>query len=357
MYGSILQYLQVRDAAINAAVDPTDLTAQEEGAVVTAISALAGTNEFAAAVAGAVANGDTRVSVDAAAGFIISPEMSAAATAYATKAKVCHMIQLPAALGGGNINTCLPDAGSHLTGANLAAAHDPAATLIYSPVAITGPGADGIIGGANAADDVVIANTTANGGALLPSIGITPDATALQTTGLCTLWGIFTDATIEAAVTSPYVEAANTDGIQVGANETCYGTADTTAGLISTGFEQSLKGNEMPFSDLTVSMGIAYTFQTNNLEVTPRLDYYYRSESNQSVFNIEQNKVPAWDEINFRLNIVPTNGDWRVVFYGQNLTDERNITATAITNSSTSHTNTTFVREPRSFGFQFGIDF
>ena len=113
----------------------------------------------------------------------------------------------------------------------------------------------------------------------------------------------------------------------------------------------------MPFSDLTVSMGIAYTFQTNNLEVTPRLDYYYRSESNQSVFNIEQNKVPAWDEINFRLNIVPTNGDWRVIFYGQNLTDERNITATAITNSSTSHTNTTFVREPRSFGFQFGIDF
>ena len=363
MYGSILQYIQVRDAAINAAVDPTDLTALEEADVVTAISALAGTNEFAAAVAGAVGAGGTRVSVDAAAGFIISPEMSAAATAYATKAKVCHMIQLPAALGGSNINTCLPDAGSHLTGTNLAGDHDPAATLIYSPVAITGPGADGIIGGANAADDVVIADVAANGGALLPSVGITPDATALQTTGLCALWDIFTGGTaataaIPGAVTSPYSEdGGQTDGIQVGANETCYGTATTDAGLISTGFEQSLKGNEMPFSDLTVSLGIAYTFQTDNLEVTPRLDYYYRSESNQSVFNIQQNKVPAWDEVNFRLNIVPTNGDWRVIFYGQNLTDERNITATAITNSSTSHTNTTFVREPRSFGFQFGIDF
>ena len=113
----------------------------------------------------------------------------------------------------------------------------------------------------------------------------------------------------------------------------------------------------MPFSDVTVSLGLAYTFQTNNLEVTPRLDYYYRSDSNQSVFNIEQNKVEAWDEVNFRLNIVPTNGDWRVIFYGQNLTDERNVTATAITNSSTSHTNSVFVREPRSFGLQFGIDF
>ncbi len=357
MYGSILQYLQVRDAAINAAVDPNDLTALEEGAVVTAISALAGTNEFAAAVAGAVQGGDTRESVDAAAGFIINPEHSAAATAYATKSQVCHLIQLPAALGGDNINTCLPDAGSHLTGNNLAGAHDPTATLIYSPVAITGPGADGIVGGANAADDVVIADVAANGGALLPSVGITPDATALQTTGLCTLWNIFTDDTIAAAVTSPYVEAAGTDGIQTNATEACYGTAQKTAGLISTGFEQSLKGNEMPFSDLTVSLGIAYTFQAKNVEVTPRLDYYYRSESNQSVFNIDQNKVPAWDEINFRLNIVPTNGDWRVIFYGQNLTDERNITATAITNSSTSHTNTTFVREPRSFGIQFGIDF
>ena len=87
------------------------------------------------------------------------------------------------------------------------------------------------------------------------------------------------------------------------------------------------------------------------------MDYYYRGEATQNVFDIQQNKIPAWDEINFRLNIVPTNGDWRIVFYGQNLTDERNITATGIGNSSVGHTNATFVREPRSFGFQFGLDF
>jgi len=192
---------------------------------------------------------------------------------------------------------------------------------------------------------------------------------ALQTGGLCTLWGMFTadysgaaaTAVLGGAHTSALTgdDAANptTTGIVTNANEACYGTATKSAGLISSGNEQSLKGNPMPFSDVTLSLGIAYTFQANNVEVTPRLDYYYRSESTQGVFNIQQNKVPAWDEINFRLNIVPTNGDWRIVFYGQNLTDERNITATAITNSSTSHTNSTFVREPRSFGFQFGIDF
>ncbi len=387
MYGSILQYQAVKAAGIAGAADPTSLTAAEEAALNTTLATLGQTNEFAAGVmltAGAAALANTadlnssggvdaadaalaqnaaRDATDAAAGFIISPELSASATAYGQKAKVCHMIQIDAT---NNINTCLNDARSPLLGTNVASDYDPAATLIYSPVALSNPGPDGILGNA---DDLVITDVAANGGALLPSIGITPDAAALQSTGLCTLWNLFTADYSTAAATAGLGgahtsaltgdDAANpaTTGIVTNANEACYGTATKSAGLISTGLEQSLKGNEMPFSKVTLSLGIAYTFQANNVEVTPRLDYYYRGESNQSVFNINQNKVPAWDEVNFRLNIVPTNGDWRIVFYGQNLTDERNITATAITNSSTSHTNTTFVREPRSFGFQFGIDF
>jgi len=321
----------------------------------------------------------------AASGLIIAPEMNAAATAYGTKSTVCHNLQLPTnggpdgIVGGANaaddidthINTCYPAATAALlgmAGTNLAAGHVPADSLVYSPEVLTTAGADGDY--ATAGDNVLLAGPT---GTLLPSIGILGSGDTIQTTGLCTLWGIFTadftaaataaalgsdGVTFESALTDDDGDAAtNTRGIQTNAAEACYGTATLNPGFISTGNEQSISGNKMPFADVTLSLGLAYTFQTNNLEVTPRLDYYYRSDSNQSVFNIEQNKVPAWDEVNFRLNIVPTNGDWRVVFYGQNLTDERNITATAITNSSTSHTNTTFVREPRSFGLQFGIDF
>ena len=302
--------------------------------------------------------------------------MNAAATAYGTKSTVCHYIQLPDASvaqdGSGftNINTCMPDATAALLGfqgTNLAAGHAPAASLVYSPVAITTAGADGDY--ATAADNVALAGPN---GTLLPSIGILGSGEALQTGGLCALWGALAadysglaaaginhtshltgDDPANAAATGLQI-ATDADG---NATETCVGTATLNPGFISQGNEQSISGNKMPFADVTLSLGLAYTFQTNNLEVTPRLDYYYRSDSNQSVFNIDQNKVEAWDEVNFRLNIVPTNGDWRVIFYGQNLTDERNITATAITNSSTSHTNSTFVREPRSFGLQFGIDF
>ena len=358
IYGSILQ----TTAAATAAAD--------DAALVAGMTALAATNEFAAAaMAQAVGLGAAATAAQqagaitatlAAGGFIIAPEMNAAATAYGDKSTVCHYIQLSAT---NNINTCVPDATATvlgMTGANLSSGHAPTGSLIYSPVEL----AD--------ANGVVLATTAANGGSLLPSIGILGSGETLQTGGLCTLWGIFTadysalaGAGINhtSALTGDDPDNAAATGIQVAqdangnATETCYGTATLNPGFISSGNEQSLSGNQMPFSDVTVSLGLAYTFQTNNLEVTPRLDYYYRSDSNQSVFNIDQNKVEAWDEVNFRLNIVPTNGDWRVIFYGQNLTDERNITATAITNSSTSHTNSTFVREPRSFGLQFGIDF
>ena len=393
---SALQYKMYRDIAIAAntttavgvdgvAGTDDDVTTVDQDAVLTALATataadgatlLSTTNEFfavalgasaAAAAAnavdldesgavdaadGALAGHAARGEIEAALALLGDLEMSAAATAYGTKATVCHMLNISAAA---NINTCLPDAVSHLAGGgagNLAGDHDPTATLIYSPVTLEVNGTE-------------IANAS---GTLLPSISLLGTGDSLQTGGLCKLWDVFTGGTATAAaltagVTSPYSEddgatqGINTDAHGANATETCYGTAELNPGFISSGLEQSLKGNKMPFADVTLSLGLAYTFQTNNLEVTPRLDYYYRSDSNQSVFNIEQNKVPAWDEINFRLNIVPTNGDWRVIFYGQNLTDERNVTATAITNSSTSHTNTVFVREPRSFGFQFGLDF
>ena len=329
-------------------------------------------NEFAMAVAGKMGAAQTtataapgataatiaaavtaaRNATDAAGGLIIDAEMNAPATAYGTRADVCHYIgSLP---GGVAIDTCLPAGVTNVNtgGSNVAAANAPSESLIYSPETVT-------FGG------VTIAGPS---GTLLPSIGILDSGDALQTGGLCILHGIFQTTAIKAGVKAAGGSSWNSsDGIVLsssdpdgdGTNEadTCYNTATTAGALVNSGLSQSLEGNSMPFSDITLSMGIAYTFQTNNLEVTPRLDYYYRSDAPQNVFNIQQNKVAAWDEINFRLNIVPTDGDWRIIFFGQNLTDERNVTATAITNSSQSHTNTVFVREPRSFGIQFGIDF
>ena len=87
------------------------------------------------------------------------------------------------------------------------------------------------------------------------------------------------------------------------------------------------------------------------------MDYYYRSDSYNTIYNVEATKTPAWDEINFSLDIVPTDADWNIRFWAQNLTDERNLTGTGYTADSQSFTLTAFVREPRSFGMSFGLNF
>lgn len=364
IYGNVLQYqLATAGAAAASEAGGGDAAAQNT-AFNGAITALVSTNAFAATVAGqmaaaaaasAAAGGNAAAQAAAAdaardataqaAVLLVPAEMSAAATSYGTKADVCHFI--PSGLpGGAQINTCIPNAFSPN---NVVAGSAPTASLVYSPTV-------------KQVNGVTIAGPD---GTLLPSIGILGTGGALQTGGICMLYGMHINPAVKAAVTGETYNGGN--GIVVGAGDpdgdgtneadTCYNTATTNGLLVNSGLEQSIKGNPMPFSDISLSLGIAYTFQTDNLEVTPRLDYYYRGDAPQNVFNIQQNKIPAWDEINFRLNIVPTDGNWRIVFYGQNLTDERNVTAANITNSSTSHTSSVFVREPRSFGFQFGIDF
>ena len=241
--------------------------------------------------------------------------MSSAAEGYGNLGGVCHFMT---AVGGPN--TCLPAAGGGTA----------SSIQVYSPqqnaTATAGPD-----------------------GTLLPSIVVRGSGAALQTGGVCKLFKAMTDHADSVT--------GGANELTIGANEVCLGTATATGKWLSSGLEQDLSGNEMPFADMTLSMGLAYTFQTNNLEVTPRLDYYYQSEAYSSIFNIETSKIPAWDEWNFSLLVVPTDGDWNIRFWAQNLTDDRNITGTGVGNSSVGHTASVWVREPRSFGMSFGLGF
>ena len=274
-------------------------------------------------------------------GSVLPFELSAPATAYGQKQPVCHMLTLlPGTLGkdyAGNTgaNTCLPLTAGGTQG--LA----PSATLIYSPQEITANLATG---------NVVIAGPE---GTLLPSIGVFGTGPTKQTAGLCNLFNAMVDHA--DSVTGNGTGDAN-ELAYIGTN-TCTNTFNTEGQFISDGVQADLTGNQMPFADMTLSMGIAYTAQAGNLEITPRLDYYYRSDAYNTIYNIEATKTPAWDEFNFSLDIVPTDADWNIRFWVQNLTDERNITGQGYTADSQSFTLTTFVREPRSFGMSFGLGF
>ena len=267
-------------------------------------------------------------------------ELSTPATSYGTKADVCYMIGVMPVSGSdydgkAGANTCLPQ----LAGGTAGIA--PAETLIYSPQDVF---ADLTIPGLGA-QRVKIAGTD---GTLLPSLAVIGSGLSAQTGGVCALF----NAMVEHADV-----VTNTNELSYATGATCANTAAGSGQFVTDGLQADVTGNQMPFADMTLSMGIAYTAQAGNLEITPRLDYYYRSDSFNTIYNVEATKTPAWDEINFSLDLVPTNADWNIRFWVQNLTDERNITGTGYTADSQSFTLTAFVREPRSFGMSFGIGF
>ena len=297
------------------------------------VASIRGTNEIARALTCTAVGdcaGEQALTAADMASNVLPLEMSSAAIGYGNLGGVCHFIP-------GAINTCLPAAVGGTAG--LA----PTATQVYAPTGTTsnvGVGA-GVPG--------VLANDS---GTLLPSIINRGTGTSLQTGGVCKMFKAMTDHADNVTATNE---------LSLAANERCASTVEGGVSIkgkfLSGGLEQNLTGNEMPYPEITMSMGLAYTFQTSNVEVTPRVDYYYQSDAYSSVFNIETQKIKAWDEINFSLVIVPTNADWNVRFWAQNLTDDRNVTGSGVGNSSVGHTTGVFVREGRSFGMSFGIDF
>ena len=256
--------------------------------------------------------------------IIIPVEFSAHATAYGEKGTVCHMLSN---LASGLPQTCIGGAAVGATDGAPAAG----STLLYSPV-------NSSLG------------THSTDGTLLPSIVIRGSGSGQQTDGICKLFTAMHD----------HADSAGTTGaglVQYGANEDCVTTLTKAGSFVSTGLATPITGNEMPFPDLTVSMGLSYTAQAGNLEITPRLDYYYQSDFYSGLYNVESRKISAWDELNFSLRIVPTDADWNIRFYVQNLTDERNITGMGLSASSQGFFSAISLREPRSWGMSFGIDF
>lgn len=304
-----------------------------DAAAATANAGLAATNEIYRALHCTAGDGGTiaadscgtkkALTASAVNNTMIPFESSAAAVGYGNLGQVCHNF---ASVGG--VNSCFPAA----LGGTAAVA--PTASLIYA-------GAE-----ANAT------NTNSTTGMLLPSLVNRATGTDLQTGGIC---GLF------QAMADHAGDVTRNNELSLATGEVCASTVvdgvSVKGKFLSSGLEQNLSGNEMPYPELTMSMGLAYTFQTNNLEVTPRLDYYYQSDAYSSVFNIDAQKIKAWDEFNFSLLIVPTNADWNIRFWAQNLTDDRNVTGSGVGNSSVGHTTGVFVREGRSFGMSFGLGF
>ena len=123
--------------------------------------------------------------------------------------------------------------------------------------------------------------------------------------------------------------------------------------------EVNLKGNPLAGSpETSFSLGAQYTFRiTDDLELTPRIDYYWQDDSQARIYNSPIDRIDSWDNINAQVTLAPEDARWYFKVFVQNLADDDNITGMFLNAAALGLSTNVFLMEPRRYGATFGINF
>lgn len=161
-------------------------------------------------------------------------------------------------------------------------------------------------------------------------------------------------ALIGGAVSSPFtVCSALADSL--GALNTGLGTNYQ----LLPGVEQSLAGNELPGApDWQFSIGAQYEYNvSDNLVLTPRVDYYRQGDSWARPFNAPNDLIDGYDNMNVQVTLESVDGPWYVRGFLQNAFDGENITGSYLQDASSGLNYNVFLQEPRRYGIAVGARF
>ena len=125
------------------------------------------------------------------------------------------------------------------------------------------------------------------------------------------------------------------------------------ATVITDGLSSDVSGNALTHPDLMANVGVQYTMEVGNFDLTARLDYYYQSEYYARIFNLSYDELESWSEMNAQITLQPGGSDdWSVAIYGQNITDEQNIMSLGLGSAAVGFTRGIAAREPRVWGLR-----
>lgn len=124
-----------------------------------------------------------------------------------------------------------------------------------------------------------------------------------------------------------------------------------------------LDGASTPFApEWTGNFGVGYTFNVSNsqlsepMRVTPRIDVAYRGDSYANLFQNRATLLEGQTLLNASLRI--DAGDWDIMFWGSNLTDERYAAAKQnVTGVNGFIEGIVYMAPPRLFGVRVGRSF
>jgi iron complex outermembrane receptor protein len=122
--------------------------------------------------------------------------------------------------------------------------------------------------------------------------------------------------------------------------------------------EKNVSGNPLAGSpETSFSLGAQYTFRIGDLDLTPRVDYYWQDESQARIFNSPVDTIESWDNVNAQITLMPSSERWFLRVFVQNLNDDDNITGMYLDPAAVGLSTNVFLMEPRRYGASFGMNF
>jgi outer membrane receptor protein involved in Fe transport len=131
-----------------------------------------------------------------------------------------------------------------------------------------------------------------------------------------------------------------------------------TYGVVG-GIDQSIEGNRLLGSpEFKIAGGIQYEMPLGaSHSLTPRVDAYYQSDMYSNNFNTEQDLIDGYAYLNAQITFAPTEGNWSMRFFIQNLTNSDSLTGAYDSGETSGNFQNLYVLEPRRWGFGINMNF
>ncbi|MDC0091117.1 TonB-dependent receptor [Gammaproteobacteria bacterium] len=129
--------------------------------------------------------------------------------------------------------------------------------------------------------------------------------------------------------------------------------------VIKDGLLSDISGNQLTHPEYMANLGIQYTMTTEAYRVNFRLDAYKQGERYTSLFNLGWDKIDPWTEYNALISITPAtaDGNWRFDIYGQNITDEENVTNIGDATAPLGFNKSIWARPQATYGVKWTYNF
>ncbi|HVF93298.1 MAG TPA: TonB-dependent receptor, partial [Sphingomonas sp.] len=129
--------------------------------------------------------------------------------------------------------------------------------------------------------------------------------------------------------------------------------------VLGNGVATNIRGNRLPQAPTyKFSAGAQYTLDFGEgYSIVPRADLAFTGNSYGSIFNLNIDRIPAYEVVNAQIQLNAPNDRFYVRGFVQNLTGNDAITGQYVTDQSSGLFTNVFTIEPRRYGVAAGFKF